>query len=251
MNQALAFKLSSLLPYSEALRLGPSQVGAKAYSMALIKKETELLVPEGMILLKNIWKTLQNQEDEEALCEAARQHLKRDFYMVRSSAIGEDSTTYSWAGCFDSFPEVTLSCLTDAVKKCGNSLYGRRAAAYSRLHHHIQPITEMAVLIQEYIPAEFNGVGFSANPVTGNRQEVVIEYQHGKSGGVVGGEGVSSMALFSVDALTPQKNHPDWLPVVAQSVRLLEKLFLCPVDVEWLWMNGQLVITQARPITTL
>lgn len=250
MNQAESFKPSSLLPYREALRLGPSQVGAKAYSVALIQKETDLLVPEGVVLRKNVWQALQSQEDESSLCEAVRQRLDRDLYIVRSSAIGEDSATCSWAGCFDSFAEIPLGSLADAVIKCGNSLYERRAVAYAGLHH-TKPVTEMAILIQEYILAEFNGVGFSANPVTGNRREVVIEYQRGKSGGVVGGEGFSSSVLFSADAMAPQEGHPDWLFVVARSVRQLEQIFQRPVDVEWIWREGQLVITQTRPITTL
>ena len=238
-----------LVPYREAEKLGPEMVGAKAFSVAKMD-QNGILVPEGLVLPKSAWKNFQRPERSRALLAGIERRLPKERYIVRSSAIGEDSGTFSWAGCFDTIAEVDPDHMAEAILQCAASLKGKRAAAYASLHSDLPVIREMAILIQEYLPAQFSGVGFSVNPVTG-RQEMVIEYQQGKSGSVVSGEGFSSVALFSARDLSPQGEYPAWLTSVAHMIRRVERLFGAAVDVEWLWKHERLYILQARPITTL
>jgi pyruvate, water dikinase len=107
---------------------------------------------------------------------------------VRSSAIGEDSGTASFAGIFETYlgvsgPDRVLA----AVRDCWASLFSPRAVAYrlrAGLRHQDMP---MAVGVVELIHARASGVAFSAHPVTGKTDRVVIETNWGWGEAVVQG----------------------------------------------------------------
>src|SRR5437764_2378100 len=107
---------------------------------------------------------------------------------VRSSAIGEDSGTASFAGIFDTYlgvsgPERVLG----AVRDCWASLFNARAVSYrlrAGLHYTDMP---MAVGVIELIHARASGVAFSVHPVTGKTDRVVIETNWGWGEAVVQG----------------------------------------------------------------
>src|SRR5690242_19207736 len=107
---------------------------------------------------------------------------------VRSSAIGEDSGTASFAGIFDSYLGVSgPGRVLDAVRACWASLFNARAVAYrlrAGLRHADMP---MAVGVIELIHARASGVAFSAHPVTGKTDRVVIETNWGWGEAVVQG----------------------------------------------------------------
>src|SRR5689334_10340404 len=107
---------------------------------------------------------------------------------VRSSAIGEDSSTASFAGIFDSYLGVSgPDRVLDAVRSCWASLFSTRAVAYrlrNGLHYAEMP---MAVGVIELIHARASGVAFSAHPVTGKTDRVVIETNWGWGEAVVQG----------------------------------------------------------------
>jgi pyruvate, water dikinase len=99
---------------------------------------------------------------------------------VRSSAIGEDSGTASFAGIFDTYLGVSgPDRVLDAVRRCWASLFSTRAVAYrlrTETRHRDMP---MAVGVVELIHARASGVAFSAHPVTGKTDRIVIETSWG------------------------------------------------------------------------
>jgi pyruvate,water dikinase len=107
---------------------------------------------------------------------------------VRSSAIGEDSGTASFAGIFDTYLGVSgQDRVLDAVRQCWASLFNARAVAYrlrAGTHHRDMP---MAVGVIELIHARASGVAFSAHPVTGKTDRIVIESSWGWGEAVVQG----------------------------------------------------------------
>src|ERR1700760_1754727 len=107
---------------------------------------------------------------------------------VRSSAIGEDSGTASFAGIFDSYLGMSgPGRVLDAVRDCWASLFNARAVSYrlrAGLHYTDMP---MAVGVVELIHARASGVAFSAHPVTGKTDRVVIETSWGWGEAVVQG----------------------------------------------------------------
>ncbi len=107
---------------------------------------------------------------------------------VRSSAIGEDSGTASFAGIFDTYLGVSgKDRILDAVRECWTSLFSARAVAYrlrAGTDHRDMP---MAVGVIELIHARASGVAFSAHPVTGKTDRIVIETSWGWGEAVVQG----------------------------------------------------------------
>ena len=112
---------------------------------------------------------------------------------VRSSAVEEDGARASFAGQFDSMLGVRLideaEALWAAVRKVWASAYGHRAAAY-RLHHGapIQGPSGMGVVVQQLVSPSVSGVAFTADPVTGDPDVVVVSSVFGLGDGLVSGE---------------------------------------------------------------
>ena len=108
---------------------------------------------------------------------------------VRSSATAEDLPTASFAGQQDSFLNIAgEDALLDAVKKCWASLWTARAIAY-RMRQGIDPATvSLAVVVQQLVPADAAGILFTANPLDGERDQIVINATWGLGEAIVGGQ---------------------------------------------------------------
>ncbi len=106
---------------------------------------------------------------------------------VRSSAVGEDSETASFAGqhltCLNVRP--SLSALADAVRAIWKSAHSESAFAYrQRLGLSSEP--RIGVVVQELVVADCAGVLFTQNPSNG-ADEIVIEASWGLGESVVAG----------------------------------------------------------------
>jgi phosphoenolpyruvate synthase/pyruvate phosphate dikinase len=108
---------------------------------------------------------------------------------VRSSATAEELPGLSFAGQYESYLNVRgESALLAAVRRCWASLWTVRAISY-RLRNGIdQRAVAMAVVVQRLVPSEASGVLFTANPTTGDRDEVVINASFGLGESVVSGD---------------------------------------------------------------
>jgi pyruvate,water dikinase len=106
---------------------------------------------------------------------------------VRSSAVGEDSETASFAGqhltCLNVRP--SLPTLADAVRAIWRSAHSESALAYrQRLGLPSHP--RVGVVVQELVVADCAGVLFTRNPSNG-ADEIVIEASWGLGESVVAG----------------------------------------------------------------
>ncbi|WP_197288277.1 PEP/pyruvate-binding domain-containing protein [Nocardia sp. NRRL S-836] len=154
---------------------------------------------------------------------------------VRSSATAEDLPGLSFAGQHDTVLGVTEDGLLDAVRRCWDSLHGKRAVAYRERNG--VGAAEMAVVVQRMVPAEVSGVLFTADPVSG-RAEPVVNAVRGLGEALVGGE------ADTADLLTAAQKAE-----LTALGRRIEALRGGPVDVEWAWAGGRFHVLQARPIT--
>src|SRR6266568_76710 len=95
---------------------------------------------------------------------------------VRSSATAEDLPGASFADQQETYLNVRgEQALLQAVKRCWASLWTPRALTY-RARQGIDPATvSEAVVAQVLVPADASGVLFTANPLTGARDEIAIE----------------------------------------------------------------------------
>jgi pyruvate,water dikinase len=200
---------------------------------------------------------------------------------VRSSAPSEDSAAYSFAGLHDTILDVRdLVTLESAVKKCWASVWTERAVAY-RLGAALHDEPSIAVVIQQMVQTDVSLVAFSADPISGDRDRVLINATYGLGEALVSGIvtpdqivvdrdgivrdyqiGEKARMVIPGDAGTRAVDVPRSLrpvPVltdeqaaaVASTARDLEQRLGYPVDLEAGFAGGEFFLFQARPITTL
>jgi phosphoenolpyruvate synthase/pyruvate phosphate dikinase len=94
---------------------------------------------------------------------------------VRSSATAEDLPELSFAGQQETYLNIHGEAMVlDAVKRCWASLWTARAIGYRARHGIAQEDVSLAVVVQELVPADAAGIMFTANPLTGTRDQVMI-----------------------------------------------------------------------------
>ena len=179
---------------------------------------------------------------------------------VRSSAIGEDGAEASFAGQHETILDVRgVDAIVDGVLRCWRSAASERAVAY-RTESGITERARVGVLVQELVPAEAAAIAFSADPVTGDRDTIVIDACRGLGEAIASGAVTpDTYAVRKRDvaivkrALAGERATLDDEQVreVARLALALEAESGAPVDVECAFAGGSLYLLQSRPITTL
>src|SRR5207249_11895451 len=107
---------------------------------------------------------------------------------VRSSATAEDLPELSFAGQQETYLNMRGEAMVlDAVKRCWASLWTARAIGYRARQGIAAEDVSLAVVVQELVPADAAGILFTANPVTGERDVVMINAAWGLGEAIVGG----------------------------------------------------------------
>lgn len=161
---------------------------------------------------------------------------------VRSSATDEDQAETSAAGRYTTVLGVQGA---DELRGAITAVLGSAGEA------------PMAVIIQKMVDARAAGVAFSADPVTGQKDQVVINAVAGWGDKLVSGEATPDS--WRVDSTgTPTGSNARHViseadaSRIARLVRQVEDLEGPPQDIEWaLDGSGVLFLLQARPITGL
>ena len=202
---------------------------------------------------------------------------------VRSSATAEDLPEASFAGQQDTYLNISgPGHLLDAVKRCWASLWTARAISY-RIQQGIPAQgVALAVVVQLLVPAEVAGILFTANSITGVRDQALINASWGLGEAIVGGRVTPDTIIVDkktgqvvdyevadkqvmtvrVNGATEEQAVPETLrkvPALSEEhtqklTRLgsdIEMLYEMPMDIEWTLTDGELAIVQARPITAL
>jgi pyruvate,water dikinase len=202
---------------------------------------------------------------------------------VRSSATAEDLPGMSFAGQQDTYLNVRgAEAVLAAVQRCWASLWTARAIGY-RARQGIAPgSVSLAVVVQQLVPADAAGILFTANPLTGSRDELMINAAWGLGEAVVGG--LVTPDSFVVDKTTGAITVEEIADKQVMTVRLadgtqeqpvpaerrresaltrpqvnelaelgtrIEELYDQPMDIEWAFAEGRPFILQARPVTAL
>ena len=204
-------------------------------------------------------------------------------FSVRSSSTMEDLASAAFAGQHETFLNVVgASDVLDRVRGCFISLWAGRAIAYRHQLGFDHSLAAMAVVVQQMVPSESAGVGFSLNPVNGQLSEMVINANFGLGESVVSGDGevdqwildratravcsaniaiksrqvVSAASgtrevhLTGADAAKPSLNAGQ-LTALADLLLCVEASYSFPQDIEWAFAGGKLWLLQSRPITTI
>jgi phosphohistidine swiveling domain-containing protein len=210
---------------------------------------------------------------------AAYRRLASGPVAVRSSLVGEDAASASFAGQLESVLDVTGdAALLEAVRYVLASAFGDRlwdylhrpdtaasiAQAGSTLSRSVPrgapvPPLALAVVVQAMVPAEVSGVAFSLDPVT-CRPGVVIEAVPGLAQDLVRGR-----ARPDRYRLDPRGELSESVPVrpgaplldeiraraLGALVHEIAAFAEEPQDVEWAFDSGGFHILQSRPISSI
>ena len=218
-----------------------------------------------------------------AIRDACRR-LGRGAWAIRSSAVAEDQAGASFAGQHETLLNVLgEDAVLAAIQRCWASLWTERAIAYREHKGLASASLRMAVVVQRLVPAEAAGVMFTADPLTGDQDRIVIEASFGLGEALVAGRvtpdryvvdketlnirdrfvgekevlirpapagGTLEEAVHPARRATPAL--PDHLIAgLAALGRRVETLYDRPQDIEWALYQGQLYLLQSRPVTSL
>lgn len=180
---------------------------------------------------------------------------------VRSSATAEDLPEASFAGQQETFLEVEgLHNILSYIKQCFASLYNSRAIIYRNENHVSENDISMSVVVQIMVDVYCAGVAFSVNPITGNKNELVIDAALGVGENVVSGKVTPDNYIILKSAKNIKKTVAGDKQVISnkklyelsQTVVAIEEYYKYPQDVEWAVDNkDEIFILQSRPITTV
>jgi pyruvate,water dikinase len=228
------------------------EVGSKAATLAQMLR-AGLPVPEGFVVTARAVERLSGEDAREI--EGAVSDLGGGPFAVRSSAIAEDLPDQSYAGQYESVLGVRgAPDVIEAIKRCRASAKSERVAAYQR-DRGAGP-AGMAVLVQRLVSARAAGVGFTADPVTGDRDVVTVSAVRGLGERLVVGaadadewsvRGAAPTCLRSVERAIDERE----VLAVADLARRVEGIARAPQDIEWAISDDGLHLLQARPITAL
>ncbi|MFB5552214.1 PEP/pyruvate-binding domain-containing protein [Bacillus cereus] len=201
---------------------------------------------------------------------------------VRSSATAEDLPSASFAGQHETYLGVYgIESIRNHVKKCWASLWSPQAIAYRMSMNFSHHEVDLAVVIQAMVPSEAAGVMFTANPVNGKRDEILISASYGLGESVVSGLVTPDTFIVTKDGKVQERTlgskeqqirltkegsvtetvapeertsyclGEQELAQLTQLAKLVEEYYDSPMDTEWACEQGHVYLLQARPITTL
>jgi phosphohistidine swiveling domain-containing protein len=200
---------------------------------------------------------------------------------VRSSATAEDLPGAAFAGQQDTYLNVVgEAAVIDAVRRCWASLWTDRAIAYrSRIGIDPEEV-KIAVVVQRMINADVAGVMFTADPVSGDRNTIVVDASSGLGEAVVSGlvtpdhyvlddqghvqdyqPGRRELVVRSAagggvihepgDSGRTQRLPESALTELANLGTTVARHFGRPQDIEWAYADDHVWLVQARPMTAL
>jgi pyruvate,water dikinase len=202
---------------------------------------------------------------------------------VRSSATAEDSADASFAGQQETFLNVIGEAnVVNRVRDCWASLFTPRSIFYrvKKKYDHFK--VGVAVPIQKQIQSDISGIMFTVNPVSNNKNQIIVETIWGLGEYIVQGQVTpdqiildkSNWSIVSKNhipqdvQLVKSNNETHEVPVpktkrnkpkisdevaikIAKIGQKLHNHYGKPQDIEFAIEKDQVYIVQTRPITTI
>lgn len=210
---------------------------------------------------------------------------------IRSSATAEDLPEASFAGQQDTYLHISgMEEVLRHIKRCWASLWTARAIYYRAHQGFKHEEVALSVVVQKMVNSKISGVMFTANPITSDLGQIMINASWGLGEAVV--SGIVTPDEFILDKKTlaiVEKNIAEKNTMViknrddvgtlevkveeylgydkvnnpclndlevanlGKNGMIIEDLYKSPQDIEWALDadTEELYILQARPITTL
>lgn len=232
--------------------------------------------------------------EEQAMTEDLRGRILRAYEQltvrservaVRSSATAEDLPEASFAGQQDTYLGVVgAEQLIEAIRRCWASLWTGRAIAYRNRNGYDHQSVRLSVVVQILVEPEAAGVLFTANPLTGRKDEMLVNASYGLGETIVSGRvtpdvfclsrsvpleirhrtlGTKELSVHAlsgggtVEHQEPQARREKFClneATLEHLVRMgmqVENHYSHPQDIEWALADGKMYLLQTRPVTTL
>ena len=203
---------------------------------------------------------------------------------VRSSATAEDLPGASFAGQQDTFLNIRgVPSVLEHSRLCWASLWSHPAVTYRHEQGFEHDKVFLCIAVQAMIDADVAGILFTANPVNGDRDEVLVNASWGLGEAVVSGMvtpdtitvrrseakildyaiGSKEMAIhyadsggiLEVDTTEEQRSRQalsdQQVLELAEIGGTIEQHYGSPQDIEWALFGEKWYLLQSRPITTL
>ena len=173
-------------------------------------------------------------------------------YSVRSSANNEDGKIKSFAGQYETFLNVKKGDVLNSIKKCWVSILEDNVVSYVEEEINIYSVN---VIIQKMINPELAGVAFSVDPTSRSKNYSIIEMCEGVGEKLVSGQTTPTRLAvrrdsMEVDLKVGNINMPtSKIKELEQYILYIEESYGYPIDMEWCYLNNEIYILQARPIT--
>jgi pyruvate,water dikinase len=209
--------------------------------------------------------------------------FKPPLVAVRSSATAEDLPTASFAGQQETYLNVMGEAhLLTKVRECWASLFTQRAIYYRHQQGFDHFKVGLAAVIQRMVQSDKSGIAFSIDPVTNDKNKMVIEAIYGLGEYIVQGKVTpdhyevdkrsfvllkkemkyqnlkyikSGTKNIEVKLNKKEGSEPklsdDEIIKIAILVKDIENHYYFPQDIEWAIEGDRAFIVQSRPITTM
>lgn len=205
------------------------------------------------------------------------------YVAVRSSATAEDLPGASFAGQQETYLNIQGEThLIQKIKECYASLFTQRAIYYRHQQGFDHFKVGLAAVVQRMVQSDRSGIAFSIDPVTNEKNKIVIEaifglgefivqgrvtpdhYEIDKRSFVItqkvhkyqsekyekSGRGNRVVKLSKKAGSAPKLTDTE-ITEIALLVTQIEKHYFFPQDIEWAIEGSRVYIVQSRPITTI
>ena len=229
-------------------------IGGKARGLKILK-DLGMSVPDAFVIIHPDIQNLDDRSLEENIAL-----LGSGPKAVRSSAVSEDGVNASFAGQFETYLHLNgYSAIRHAIVKCIEATRSERVRQYATNLSEVADL-RISVILQNMVNAKISGVVFSADPVTGRRDQAVINAVDGHGEDLV--SGVKDAVHYKVfrsgsniaDQIKKQGDllSADQIKEILDASKRAEAHLGYPVDMEWaIDEYGILQWLQVRPVTTL
>ena len=209
--------------------------------------------------------------------------MKNSLVAVRSSATAEDMPGTSFAGQQVTFLDIKGEAnVINKLRECWASLFTARSIYYRVMNKIVHEKVKIAVVVQKMVQSDVSGVMFSIDPVTNDKDRIIIESVWGLGEMIVQGSVVpdtyvvqkgtfailskeisdQSIRLSRINGKTKefevpkklrdrQKINDKQIIALAKYADKIQKHYYFPQDMEWALEKDKLFIVQTRPVTTI
>jgi rifampicin phosphotransferase len=251
-----------------------NKYGGKGASLIKLK-EAGFPVPDFVVFTEQELTTL----DMVTILKRIDNELNADYYAVRSSANLEDGAVQSFAGIFQTELYVDTAHLAAAIQQVRDSKKTATVQAYLKQNNLNQEQLQLAIVVQEMVPAEVSGVAFGIDPAKPYRKSKLVSAVFGLGEGLVSGhlnadhfemrddiwqktivdkeqELIHQNGKLGYVEVAKEKQNlatlsDEQLDELRQTLTQLEALYKAPQDVEFCYVHNQLFVLQSRPITAI